>query len=139
MKNAEEDLALNDLFGLEIGLESQTIWCICKMNESDFDLVENDSFISNSNSSEDKEEEAFEVYLLSQPIQCLAISFIIIVAIVCNSLVIHNICMCQVSLWYYTRNRARTHCLQIPQNVAFEVLNFGIFHQFLSYLNWPVW
>lgn len=68
------------------------------MNESDFDLVENDSFISNSNSSEDKEEEAFEVYLLSQPIQCLAISFIIIVAIVCNSLVIHNICMCQVSL-----------------------------------------
>ena len=25
MKNAEEDLALNDLFGLEIGLESQTI------------------------------------------------------------------------------------------------------------------
>ena len=102
MKNAEEDLALNDLFGLEIGLESQTIWCICKMNESDFDLVENDSFISsNSNSSNDKaEEEAFEVYLLSQPIQCLAISFIIIVAIVCNSLVIHNICMCQVSLWY---------------------------------------
>ena len=98
MKNAEEDLALNDLFGLEIGLESQTIWCICKMNESDFDLVENDSFISNSNSSEDKEEEAFEVYLLSQPIQCLAISFIIIVAIVCNSLVIHNICMCQVSI-----------------------------------------
>ena len=68
------------------------------MNESDFDLVENDSFISNSNSSEDKEEEAFEVYLLSQPIQCLAISFIIIVAIVCNSLVIHNICMCQVSI-----------------------------------------
>ena len=98
MKNAEEDLALNDLFGLEIGLESQTIWCICKMNESDFDLVENDSFISNSNSSEDKEEEAFEVYLLNQPIQCLAISFIIIVAIVCNSLVIHNICMCQVSI-----------------------------------------
>ena len=100
MKNAEEDLALNDLFGLEIGLESQTIWCICKMNESDFDLVENDSFISsNSNSSNDKaEEEAFEVYLLSQPIQCLAISFIIIVAIVCNSLVIHNICMCQVSI-----------------------------------------
>ena len=68
------------------------------MNESDFDLVENDSFISNSNSSEDKEEEAFEVYLLNQPIQCLAISFIIIVAIVCNSLVIHNICMCQVSI-----------------------------------------
>ena len=26
-----------------------------------------------------------------------------------------------------------THCLKIAQNVAFEVLNFGIFHQFLSY------
>ena len=63
------------------------------MNQSDFQ-VENDSFIYNS--SFDKEE-VYEVYLLSQPIQCLAISFIIIVAIVCNSLVIHNICMCQVS------------------------------------------
>ena len=64
------------------------------MNQSDFQ-VENDSFIYNS--SFDKEE-VYEVYLLSQPIQCLAISFIIIVAIVCNSLVIHNICMCQVSI-----------------------------------------
>ena len=26
-----------------------------------------------------------------------------------------------------------THCLKIIQNVAFEFLNFGIFHQFLSY------
>ena len=26
-----------------------------------------------------------------------------------------------------------THCLKITQNVAFEFLNFGIFHQFLSY------
>ena len=26
-----------------------------------------------------------------------------------------------------------THCLKIPQNVAFEFFNFGIFHQFLSY------
>ena len=26
-----------------------------------------------------------------------------------------------------------THCLKITQNVAFENLNFGIFHQFLSY------
>ena len=25
------------------------------------------------------------------------------------------------------------HCLKIAQNVAFEFLNFGIFHQFLSY------
>ena len=25
------------------------------------------------------------------------------------------------------------HCLKINQNVAFEFLNFGIFHQFLSY------
>ena len=28
-----------------------------------------------------------------------------------------------------------THCLKITQNVAFEFLNFGIFHQFLSYSN----
>ena len=26
-----------------------------------------------------------------------------------------------------------THCLKITQNVAVEFLNFGIFHQFLSY------
>ena len=25
------------------------------------------------------------------------------------------------------------HCLKITQNVAFELLNFGIFHQFLSH------
>ena len=28
---------------------------------------------------------------------------------------------------------AHAHCLKITQNVAFEFLNFGIFHQFLSY------
>ena len=28
---------------------------------------------------------------------------------------------------------SKTHCLKITQNVAFEFLNFGIFHQFLSY------
>ena len=27
------------------------------------------------------------------------------------------------------------HCLKVTQNVAFEFLNFSIFHQFLSYLN----
>ena len=27
------------------------------------------------------------------------------------------------------------YCLKMTQNVAFEFLNFGIFHQFLSYLN----
>ena len=26
-----------------------------------------------------------------------------------------------------------THCLKIAQNFAFELFNFGIFHQFLSY------
>ena len=26
-----------------------------------------------------------------------------------------------------------SHCLKITQNVAFEFLNFDIFHQFLSY------
>ena len=30
-------------------------------------------------------------------------------------------------------NQDSSHCLKIPQNVAFECLNFGIFHQFLSY------
>ena len=70
------------------------------MNDSDFDLFENDSFSNSSNSitADDQEAISTEVYLLNQPIQCLAISFIIIVAIVCNSLVIHNICMCQVSI-----------------------------------------
>ena len=28
---------------------------------------------------------------------------------------------------------AFAHCLKITQNVAFVFLNFGIFHQFLSY------
>ena len=30
-------------------------------------------------------------------------------------------------------NSLYAHCLNITQNVAFEFLNFGIFHQFLSY------
>ena len=29
------------------------------------------------------------------------------------------------------------YCLKMTQNVSFEFLNFGIFHQFLSYENWP--
>ena len=29
--------------------------------------------------------------------------------------------------------RTYSQCLKITQNVAFECLNFGIFHQFLSY------
>ena len=32
-----------------------------------------------------------------------------------------------------------TQCLKITKNVAFEFFNFGIFHHFLSYSNWPVW
>ena len=31
--------------------------------------------------------------------------------------------------------RHTAHCLKIIQNVALKFLNFGIFHQFLSYLN----
>ena len=31
------------------------------------------------------------------------------------------------------------HCLKITKNVAFDFFNFGIFHQFLSNWNWPVW
>ena len=27
----------------------------------------------------------------------------------------------------------QTHCLKITQNVAFEFLNFGIFHQIVSF------
>ena len=34
---------------------------------------------------------------------------------------------------YFEIKWMRTHCLKITQNVAFEFLNFGIFHQFLSY------
>ena len=30
--------------------------------------------------------------------------------------------------------KVKAQCLKITQNVAFEFLNFGIFHQFLSYL-----
>ena len=30
-------------------------------------------------------------------------------------------------------NPTYTHCLKITQNVAFEFMNFGIFHQFVSY------
>ena len=33
----------------------------------------------------------------------------------------------------------KTQCLKIIQNVAFEFLNFGIFHQFLYYKKLPVW
>ena len=31
------------------------------------------------------------------------------------------------------------NCVKIIKNIAFEFLNFGIFHQFLSFTNWPVW
>ena len=40
----------------------------------------------------------------------------------------HKICF----LWI-------SQCLKITQNVAFEFLSFGIFHQFLSNWNWPFW
>ena len=32
-----------------------------------------------------------------------------------------------------------SQCLKMIQNVSLEFLHFGIFHQFLSFLNWPVW
>ena len=38
----------------------------------------------------------FEVYLLNQPVQCILISLIMVVAIICNALIIHNIGRCQV-------------------------------------------
>ena len=36
---------------------------------------------------------------------------------------------------HYSRSKKQvsSQCLKITQNVAFEFLNFGIFHQFLSY------
>ena len=34
---------------------------------------------------------------------------------------------------------ANSQCLKIIPNVAFEFSTFGIFHQFLSYKDWPVW
>ena len=66
------------------------------MNESDYFEESDDNATSHSN-EELQESVQKQVYLLNQPIQCLAISLIILVAIVCNSLVIHNICMCPVS------------------------------------------
>ena len=35
--------------------------------------------------------------------------------------------------------RHNSQCLKIAQNVSFQFLNFGIFYQFLSHYNWPVW
>ena len=35
--------------------------------------------------------------------------------------------------FYWTHEETAPHCLKITQNVAFEFLNFGIFHQLLSY------
>ena len=32
-----------------------------------------------------------------------------------------------------------SECLKIAGNVSFEFLNFGIFHQFLSYYKLPIW
>ena len=34
---------------------------------------------------------------------------------------------------------AHSQCWKNTQNVAFEFFKLGIFHQFLSYLKWPVW
>ena len=36
-------------------------------------------------------------------------------------------------LWTYLMAIRDVHCLKITQNVAFEFLNFGNFHQFLSF------
>ena len=68
------------------------------MNESDYFEESNDNGTSHRTPSE--QESVKQVYLLNQPLQCLAISLIILVAIVCNSLVIHNICMCPVSCFF---------------------------------------
>ena len=75
------------------------------MNESDYFEESNDNGTSHSEPEQELEESSShesvkQVYLLNQPLQCLAISLIILVAIVCNSLVIHNICMCPVSLCF---------------------------------------
>ena len=42
-------------------------------------------------------------------------------------------------VWWCSFKKSQTQCLKITQNVAFEFLNFGISHQFLSYWNWLVW
>ena len=42
----------------------------------------------------------FEVYILNQPVQCILISLIIAIAIICNGLIIHNIGRCQVGTKY---------------------------------------
>jgi hypothetical protein len=43
----------------------------------------------------------FEVYLLNQPVQCILISLIMVVAIICNALIIHNIGRCQVCTLFF--------------------------------------
>ena len=35
--------------------------------------------------------------------------------------------------------KSQSRCLKITENVSFEFCNFGIFNQFLSCQNWPVW
>ena len=40
---------------------------------------------------------------------------------------------CSTKCFKLTKKKCFPHCLKITQNVAFEFLNFGIFHQFLSY------
>ena len=51
----------------------------------------------------------------------------------------HFICISQSSSSHNNRIKTRLslkiRCLKITQNIAFEFLNFGIFHQFLSFQN----
>ena len=47
----------------------------------------------------------------------------------CNDLTLLYLSLCPVGPSF----GAGAHCLKITQNVAFEFLNFVIFHQFLSY------
>ena len=44
-----------------------------------------------------------------------------------NRLKIESLCTCR------KRHLTTSHCLKITKKVAFEILNFGIFQQFLSY------
>ena len=46
---------------------------------------------------------------------------------------------CKKVSFFRLRAKRATMKSQITQNVLFEFLDFGIFHQFLSHQKWPVW
>ena len=44
-----------------------------------------------------------------------------------------------INPWRIFKMQSNAQYLKIIKNVVFAIFNFGIFHQYLSYWNWPVW